>query len=139
MKKLVSLFYVFSLLAIPAVVNAQVSAVMQVSARVVNSTSIETHSAITSLNDLNSADQSLNAGSLSLKTLPGTSVNFFIKENPVLINKNGEHLELKDMYIMQANPENGEHNIQFKGKVSGLGDIKEGNYQGHLTAVIEYL
>lgn len=117
---------------------AQVSAVMQVKATIISGAGFSSleENAI----DLSQANLSGNvsAGSFQLSTAPGADISIHLKENPILINENGEVMKVAPLSLIQNISNTGNHHISINGNIP-VQDNLNGQYNGSVTAVIDYL
>ena len=116
------------------------TAVMQAKVKIVSGAGLTSVSE--SVIDLSKIDfrktNNIKAGSFSLIAAPGTDVNVTITENNSLINEEGETINLEALTIEKISKENGEHTVSLNGTVNNAENLK-GNYNGQITAVVEYL
>ncbi len=118
--------------------SAQVIAVMQAKVNVISGagfTSLE--ESVIDLGSVNSLEE-VHAGSFSLVAAPGSDISIYISNHSEIKNNKGEALEFESIDVDQTVSESGEHKVSVNGKVKNQQKLN-GQYQGAITAVVEYL
>lgn len=122
-----------------ASLQAQATAVMQVRVEVVSGAGLSSiEEPLIDLSSLDLVNNDVKAGGFSLVTSPGADVNISIIENSSIKNRNGDIIEFESLSVNKTSSESGEHYVSLNGKIKDLNSLK-GQYQGDVTAVIEYL
>lgn len=128
------------LLSLPIVISAQVTAVMQAKVTIISGAGL-----ITDQNpslDLSASSLNLNnevgTRSFSLNTVPGADLQIRISDQPVIKSDSGEQFLFDDLSIQHESDATGKHTFSVQGKL-GQVSASNANYEGTITAVVEYL
>ncbi|HET8865131.1 MAG TPA: hypothetical protein VFM80_05490 [Gracilimonas sp.] len=138
MKTLILSTLIFLASSFSFLANAQVIAVMQAKVNVISGagfTSLE--ESVIDLSSSNSLEE-VHAGSFSLVASPGSDISIYISNHSEIKNNKGEALEFESMDVDRITSESGEHKVSVNGKVKNQQKLN-GQYQGTITAVVEYL
>lgn len=139
MKKLVEILLVVCISLITVTVSAQVTARMEVSARVVAGSTVSASSSQVNLfaSDSSAADVDMDFPVLSLLTSGSTGVMVSMKDVSDLANDEGSSLSMDGLQLVALPDLNGRVTYNLKGKSASSRKLA-GIYTGNLTAVIEY-
>lgn len=121
-------------------VQAQVTAVMQARVNIISGAGL---SGIEESNiDLSTANSVFNetvkTGSFTLTATPGADVAVYISKTTELKNEAGDVIEIESLTVDHQYSASGEHSVSIGGKIKNE-VLRNGNYKGNVTTVIEYL